>query len=171
MNFIRNFEKLLDSLSDSTLEKYDSAGNKIKVKFSAESGASMEEIYVLENKLNIKLPETFRTFLNNHNGAVLYNYENLDGFKIYGTNELIEANNFAKNTFEEDWDNDNIIFAKYIGESNYIAFKVSKEKFEYPVIDCYFEELPDSWKIIDVNFANFLDALIENNGKKYWLHQ
>ena len=169
MDYIDRFQGLLASLTDSILVKNDSQGNRIEVCFYVESGANLKEISSLESKLDVKLPKTFIEFLKNFNGARLYDYEGLDGFQIFGTSELIDANNFAKNTFEEDWSNDIVVFAKYIGESNYLGFMVEREVNEYPIVDCFFEELPSDWKIIDTSFSSFMNNLLDKEGQKYWL--
>jgi hypothetical protein len=168
MDYIDTFKELLASLTDSKLVKKDSLGNRIEVRFSVAPGASQKEISDAENKLNVKLPETFREFLSNYNGARLYDYEGIGGFQIFGTNDLVNANIFARNTFEEDWDNSIVIFAKHIGESNCLGFKI-KDEAESPVVDCFFEELPNEWKIIDTSFSSFMSHLLDKNGAKYWL--
>jgi hypothetical protein len=169
MGYLNTFKELLASLTDSILVKKDSLGNRIEVSFSVEPGASREEISDVEKKLNVRLPKTYCEFLSNYNGAKLFDYEGLDGFQILGTNDLVNVNNFARNTFEEDWDNDIVIFAKYTGESNYLGFKINDEVVEYSVIDCYFEELPNEWKTIDTSFSSFISNLLDKNGTKYWL--
>lgn len=169
MKGIDKFEMFLKELDNFELEKLDSEGNKIRVLFNVNEKATKQEIEEVEAELGITMPNSYKEFLSKHNGARLFDYEGLDGFLILGTKDIVKVNDFSKATFEEDWINDILIFAKYIGESNYLAFKTSFQKNEYPIVDCYFEELPEDWKVIEKSFDEFLNSLTEQNGDKYWL--
>jgi len=39
----------------------------------------------------------------------------------------------------------------------------------YSIIDCYFEEIPENWKVITTSFDEFLVKFLLEQGKKYWL--
>lgn len=149
------------------LKKLDSEGNEINVVFRMNLAADQNQIKTLNDSIENRLPIQYKAFLTQYNGARMYDYEGLDGFQFLSCDELISANSFAKATFEEDWDNNLLIFAKYIGESNYLAFDTSSK--EERVIDCYFEEMPSDWSIIASNFDEFLQLLLESDGGKYWL--
>ena len=69
--------------------------------------------------------------------------------------------------FEEDWLEDIIIFAKIIGEDNYLGFK--KNENDYDILDCYFEESPREWKIISNDLDAFLVEYLRKHGEKYWI--
>lgn len=148
-------------------KKLDSDGNEINVVFRMNLAADENQIETLNDSIENGLPIQYKEFLRQYNGARLYDYEGLDGFQFMSCDEVINANNFAKATFEEDWDNNLLIFAKYIGESNYLAFNTSSK--EEKVIDCYFEVIPSDWNTIASNFDEFLRLLIESDGSKYWL--
>lgn len=169
MKAIDTFETFLNKLDNLRLEKLDSEGNKIEFTFNVNEGATKKEIEIVERELGVKLPNSYQEFLLKYNGAKLFDFDGLDGFWILGTKDIIKANNFAKATFEEDWKSDIIIFTKYIGETNYLAFKISNHLKEYQIVDCYFQELPEEWKLIEENFNDFLNLLIEQSGSKYWL--
>ena len=83
----------------------------------------------------------------------LFNYDNLDGIKLLSLQEIEKYTNYCKNTFEEDWQDNIIIFAKIIGEDNYLGFRM-KENY-YEIIDCYFEESPSEWAVIAYEFDEF----------------
>ncbi|AOR22468.1 SMI1/KNR4 family protein [Clostridium taeniosporum] len=155
--------KLKDNLIDLKLNIFDSEGNSIEVGFNFNNPATENEITYVENKLNFKFPKSFINFLETFNGCTLFNYKELDGLIILSTNDFIKINNYLINTFEEDWNSELIIFAKYIGEDNYLAFNGEK------IIDCFTEELPSEWRIISNDFNQFIDEFIENDGAKYWL--
>lgn len=149
------------------LEKNDSDGNRICVSFKMNPASSIEEIERIECSTGIKLPVDYKQFLKKYNGARIYDYEGIDGFAILGCDEIEKANNFARATYEEDWPTHLLVFAKYIGESNYLAFNTLNQ--ENSIVDCFFEEMPDNWDIIAKDFDNFLDRLIDSNGRKYWI--
>lgn len=149
------------------IEKKDSEGQIISVTFRMNPAASFDQVDYLEQLIKKSLPVEYKEFLTTFNGARLYDYEGIDGFQFLSCEEIIKANNFAIATFEEDWCDDLLIFAKYIGESNYLACDTSSN--DQAVIDCYFEEMPNDWSIIAKNFNEFLQLLIESEGSKYWL--
>lgn len=148
------------------LEKNDSDGNRICVSFKMNLASSTEKVEDIEKLIGREFPTDYRRFLNKYNGARLYDYDGIDGFVILGCEEIVKANNFAKATFEEDWPSHLLVFAKYIGESNYLAFNMLQEN---SVVDCYFEEIPRNWSVIANSFDDFLDRLIGSEGNKYWL--
>ncbi len=168
MEGIQSIERLMNKLENSYYEKIDEEGNKIKVSFKFNTKASINDIQLIEEEMGLKLPNPFKEFLLKFNGAKLFDYDGLDGFMIYGTENIAKANEYAKATFDDDWNEDLIIFAKYIGESNYLAFKRT-EKDEYNIIDCFFEEMPSEWRTIESSFDKFIYSLIKNDGRKYWL--
>lgn len=149
------------------LKKLDSDGNEINVVFRMNLAADENQIETLNDRIENRLPIQYKEFLKQYNGARLYDYEGLDGFQFLSCDEVISANRFAKATFEEDWEDNLLIFAKYIGESNYLAFDTSSR--EEKVIDCYFEEMPSNWNTIASNFDEFIQLLIESDGSKFWL--
>jgi len=166
---LMNFKVLIESLQDLKLQKLDCDGKKIEVRFELNEPASFDDIANVERELGVKLPHSYKEFLINYNGARIFDYDGLDGFIILGTKDIIKANRFAKATFDEDWIESIIIFAKYIGESNYLGFNASEDDSEYTVIDCFFEELPEDWSEIAINFDGFLEKIVEQQGKKFWL--
>lgn len=160
-------EKIVDGRTDFHVVKKDSEGKNIEVTFQLNPSASYNEIVYMEQSIGKILPKEYKEFLLLYNGARLYDYEGIDGFQLLSCSEIVKANSLAKATFEEDWNDYLIIFAKYIGESNYLAFNISDDNQN--VIDCYFEELPSDWVSIAKNFNEFLLSLFEFSGNKYWL--
>ncbi len=149
------------------LEILDSDGKQVNVAFIMKPGADESQIQILNNGIGNRLPVLYKKFLKQYNGARLYDYKGLGGFQFLGCDEIIHANNFAKATFEDDWNDSLLVFAKYIGECNYLAFDTSSK--DERVIDCFFEELPRDWNVIASNFDSFLQMLIESEGSLYWL--
>jgi hypothetical protein len=161
------FKEFINKLHNNTFIKHDVAGDNIKVSFLLNPSAELNDIIKVENELGVPLPNSYKNFLRLYNGAKIFDYEGLDGFIILGTNDLMEANKLVAETFEDDWVDYLIMFAKYIGEGNYLAFDVRNG--EYNIVDCFTEELPKEWNQIDVNFDSFLENIIKNEGNKYWL--
>jgi len=169
MKGIENFEGLIKKLNNWKLKKRDSEGNSIEVEFMVNPPATISEIKHIEKELGIKLPTSYVEFLQKFNGARMYDYDGLDGFELLGTNDLVDINSFLASDYNEDWVDSILIFAKCIGEGNYLGFDSSVGKSEYCILDCFHEEIPINWEIISESFDQFLEKLIENEGKKYWL--
>ena len=114
------------------------------------------------------MPKEYMEFLSFSNGMELFNYDEIDGVKLLSLNEIENYTSYGKNTFEEDWQDNVLFFAKIIGEDNYLGFRMKENKYE--VIDCYFEELPSEWNIVAESFDDFLEKYITNNGEKFWIY-
>lgn len=166
---IEKFKVVIQSIANGTLVKKDICGNSIEVEFRLNSLAQDSELIAVRKELSLELPSSFKSFLKIHNGGEIYSYNRLDGFKIFGTNEIIEVNKLIANEYGKDWINNIIIFAECLGEGNYLGFKSSEYLEEYEVLDCFHEELPINWKTIARSFDTFLDHLILHNGNKFWL--
>ncbi|MEG0773886.1 MAG: hypothetical protein RR409_11195 [Clostridium sp.] len=41
---------------------------------------------------------------------------------------------------------------------------------KYKVLDCFHEELPQSWSVISEDFDKWLELLVLNEGAKFWLN-
>jgi len=163
------FKQMMKSTVNNKLTKNDGSGNNIEVDFKLNLPAKIEEIITVNKELGFHLPKSFDKFLLNYNGGELYDYEGLDGFKIFGTKEIIKINNMISQEYEEDWIDNIVIFAECIGEGNYLGFKRQSNCDEYKVLDCFHEDLPINWETIANNFDEFLEKLVLNNGNKYWL--
>ena len=169
MTSINYLNNLIASLENSKMKKYDEDNIQIEVSFTFNQPADIKEIKKFETQLNVKLPNSFKHFLSSYNGARIYDYDNIDGFILFGISEIINLNKLAQATFDEDWNDKILIYGKYIGENNYLGFYVEDDYSEYKVIDCYFDDVPNNWRIIAKDFDDFIKQIVENNGNKYWL--
>ena len=113
------------------------------------------------------IPKQYIEFLLYSNGMELYNYDNIDGLKLLSIQELETHTDYSINTFEDDWQDNILIFAKIIGEDNYLGFRINDQYCE--IIDCYFEQMPSDWEVIDGTFDEFLTKYLISNGNKYWI--
>ena len=160
--------KMNENKKEHIFSKTDSIGNIITVVNKTEEAASKAEIQQLINLGQI--PDSYVEFLTVYNGAKLFDYEGIDGLQLLGTKEILQYTQYAKNTFEEEWDESIIIFAKIIGEDNYLGFKMrDSDRNKYVILDCYFEECPKEWRVIDISFDDFLSKYLLINGCKFWV--
>lgn len=156
---------MLDGRDFCEIEKNDSNGNCISVTVKKNQSLNSQKS---KSALIDSIPDQYVEFLLFSDGMELFNYDNLDGLKLLSLQEIEQYTNYCKNTFEEDWQDNIIIFAKIIGEDNYLGFRLYDNCYE--VIDCYFEELPSDWEVIDGQFDDFLKNYITGKGNKFWIY-
>jgi hypothetical protein len=130
--------------------------------------ASEEEIKKCDSYSNNRLPAEYKYFLAYFNGGTLFEYEAIAGFKFLGTSEFIEENEFRKEGFGEFWDNNVILFCYLVGIGECLGFRFNATQ-GYEIVHCYMDVLPKEWKSVDSSFDNFVDNLIKERGKEYWL--
>ena len=141
-------------------------------------GASVEEIVAVENSLRVILPKSFKQFLLNWDGAVLYETEPVPGIKtfgakVFGTKELVEKNRMWREYDLSPEERENVlgfvIFADW-QDGNYYTFDTSRlnSKGECPILDGFHEMFPWEWKVICSSFNEWLIRIIEANGRAFW---
>lgn len=141
--------------------------------FTFELPASEDAVADLENKLPTALPASYRAFLLHHDGAILYCDDAFGqwGYKLYGTNELLDRNAAWRQMYGEDWLSSMIVFAETIGDLDLLAFDTTYEHVirpDYVVVDGDSAKRPTEWRVIVQSFATWLDRLIVAQGAKYW---
>jgi len=136
------------------------------VTFEKNNGATQNDLDIISNKL--KIPNDYLDFLQIFNGLTLFKFKDLGGFKFLGTNDISKETEIQRQTYEEDWDNDIIVFCNLICDGDFISFK-NKNDGSYEILDCYHDENPQNWKVVSYSFCYFLERLIEEKGKRYWL--
>jgi len=137
--------------------------------FVMHESVEQEDLFECELYFDRKLPEDYKYFLNIYNGGKLFNYNDLGGFRFFSAKELICENEIQKNSFGNDWDNNIILFSDFIcGDAEYLGFR-PKEDEKYDIIDLTLYEPPSEWRVIDNSFDNFVEKLIKEKGKVYWL--
>lgn len=165
---IEILNKMNENEKEHMFTKTDSIGNIITVTNAMEESASEEEIKYMISKCGVT--DSYIQFLSVSNGAKLFDYEGIDGLQLLSTREVIKYTQYAKNTFEEEWDESIVIFAKIIGEDNYLGFKIKdNDRNQYVILDCYFEECPEEWRVIEGSFDEFLSKYLLSNGSKFWI--
>lgn len=170
MSGVKTFLEFLNKVNGRTYGKRESDGSEIEVSFSMNPPANFEQISAIENTLGRKLPHSFKDFLSEFNGGRIYDFNGLDGFEILRVQDIPEVTDNVKRNYAEDWRSELIVFAKYIGEGNYLAFDPTDlEDAEYSVVDCFTQELPSDWETVSSNFDVFADSLLKSDGNKFWL--
>ncbi len=140
----------------------------LSVTFNSNAGVSYEDIHTSFSETGFNIPQDYIDFLKYCNGCTLYKYDDLGGFIFLGTNDLQKENIFQKETYEGDWDKDITVFCSLICEGSFIGFK-NKTDGSYEILDCFHQALPKDWNVISLSFEDFLEKLIDEKGKQYWL--
>ncbi|RCH54208.1 hypothetical protein DJ568_12980 [Mucilaginibacter hurinus] len=131
-------------------------------------GASSIEITDCDFHFAGRLPVDYKLFLTCFNGGTLYGVDDLSGFKLLSTDEIVQHNEFHKLHFGDDWDDNVILFCQCIGDGDYVGFQVTNN-IEYQLVDCFGEVLPSNWALLDMKFDDFIERLMKEKGRKYWL--
>jgi len=143
-------------------------------KFIMNPKASVKDLLECDLYFERKLPDDYKYFLSFFDGGDLFNYDNVAGLSLFSSKKIIQENKFQRdnhkeNDLDEYWDSDVIIFATDIcGDAEYLGFRI-KEDGKYDVLDMTLYEAPQEWRVIDNSFDNFVERLINEKGKAYWL--
>jgi len=151
---------------EGTITDYE---NRISV-FVMNESATDEEISKCDVYSKNRLPNEYKYFLQYFNGGILFEYDEIVGFKFLGSNDLIQENEFRKEGFGEDWDNNVILFCYLVGIGECIGFRF-KETKDYEIVHCFMDMLPNEWLVIGNSFDEFIGKLIVEKGKEYWFFQ
>ncbi|HEY9262157.1 SMI1/KNR4 family protein [Chitinophaga sp.] len=139
----------------------------LEATFTFNKGATENGIAEADGFFKNNIPTEFIEFLKLYNGCILFNVDGIGGFQIFSDDKLVSENKFQKLNFEDDWDDNVIIFCSCIGDGDYIGFRLLNDGYE--IIDCFGEEIPLNWLAIETSFDVFLEKLIDHKGGKYWL--
>ena len=85
----------------------------VTVTFTFNLPSSIDKILGIEKELGCRIPEEYRIFLLACDGCSLYNYDNIDGLKLLSSSEIVKYTDLNKDIYEDEWDNNIIIFAYY----------------------------------------------------------
>ncbi len=134
------------------------------------NGSISDDNLELFNKdFKIKLPKDYLNFLKRFNGCTIFNYENLAGFKLLGTENLRNSNLNQEEIYEDLWDESIIVFCEEFGSGDFISFR-NQDDGSYEILDCCHDDLPKDWAVISNSFNDFLEKLIDFKGRPYWLY-
>jgi len=138
-----------------------------KTSFSLNTKASNEELLKCNLYFDNQIPDDYSFFLKQHNGGVLYNFDDFLGFELLSTDRIIEANKFPREELADYW-NDVILFCeKWGGDSEYLGFKINQYP-NYQIVDCCLDDSPNDWIILNDSFDTLIETLIKEKGREYW---
>jgi len=160
------FVDLMHKTSSGSLALKNKKGKDITILFNYNAPCTGEDIEKLESE-GIELSFEHKSLLMISNGFEIYDYQGIDGFRFFGSNEIPEKNKWISESFGNDWDDTVVIGGKCLGEGAYLGFKKTGAE-ESLVIDCFLEMLPKEWDTIADSISEFLTKLISVNGDKYW---
>jgi hypothetical protein len=159
--YLASLKAILENNNEAVAYTYEG----LKSSISMNPGALPENIKKCQAYFEQKIPIDYEHFWETYNGGVLFKFEDLAGFELFSDSELIKANSFERNNLGEEWDNSIILFARCLGDAEYLGFRYPKQE----IVFCIMDELPSTWHTIDNSFDSFLTKLIESKGEKYWL--
>ena len=137
--------------------------------FIVNEGASDEEISICDSYFGFKLPEDYKSFLKEFDGSVFFKIEDFAGFKFLGCVDIVKENKFQKENLGEDWDNQIIIFCACLGDGDYVGIKLLGDN-SYEIVDCFMDEMPANWQALGNSIDEFIEKLINEKGRKFWLN-
>ena|SRR5258708_7044962 len=158
-------KKIVNNSLQAEIETYEGLQSSIIL----HSGTGEEEIAKCNSYFENKLPNDYLSFLKNYNGGVFFKVSDIGGFLFWGCDELIYQNKFHKENLGSDWDEGIVLICACLGDGDYIGIKVHSDD-SYQILDCFGEEIPINWKSIGDSFSEFLEKLIDQKGKKFWLN-
>lgn len=126
------------------------------------------EIANSDTYFNNKIPHDYLNFLKKYNGIVLFDVAGISGFKFFGCQELILENKFQKENLGIQWDDNILLICSCLGDGDFIGLNITS-KNSYEIVDCFNEEIPSNWASINGSFEFFLEKIIDEKGRKFWL--
>ena len=118
-----------------------------------------------------KLPNEYAYFLKYYDGGILFNYNELGGYELLSSESLIKEDRFQKDnsiSIGEKWDDDTILFCRIIGNAEFLGFRLTGV-LTYEIKHCVMDMPPDQWLTIGCSFDEFIEKLIQEKGREYWL--
>lgn len=157
-------KKILNQKVNGRFDTFENMPSDIEVNV----GAEIDQISLCNSYFKSMLPEAYRSFLMEFDGGTFFKIEDYAGFKFLGCSELIVNDKFQRDNFGRDWNQRVILFCSSLGDNEFIGFKLLSGT-EYEIIDCWMDELPERWTKIGNSFNDFLERLIDERGRKFWL--
>lgn len=141
--------------------------------FSFASGASAPALEAAERELGISLPNSYKRFLRQNDGCVLYEDREFGqwGVQVYGTSHLAAENARLREENSDDWIASYLVFARMLGESDVLVIDLGRptpQGEDYVVLDGDANLLPVEWPVAARDFGTFIDHLVCAQGAKYW---
>ncbi len=163
---MKSIEKLQKSLPENNIIEIKLNNVfTIRYEFKWNKSAPDSEIQKATKDIKYNLPKDYIDFLKITNGAILY-YDSKYGqwgYEFYPIKKIVkETIDLRKLGYEIP--EHIFMFARCFGDSDMILIDTEKKAIIYGE-----GSLPyDKWEVIANSFEEFMDKLIESQGKKYW---
>lgn len=161
---IHKLKAVLNNSTETTVDTYEGLHSTITVN----EKASEQDIEGANSYFNYAIPADYLSFLQVFDGGTFFKVEDIGGLEFFSCSQLIENNEFQKDSLEDDWRDDIILFSSCLGDGDFIGFEVRNDG-SYDILDCFHEVLPSEWKSIGHSFDDFLEKFIDSKGEKFWL--
>lgn len=163
------FQKLMEDTRSGSKSCVDEKGRAIERNFRYNKPASSG----LLNHIALGeyfVPSELQSLLSISDGFDIYNFKGIDGYRIFGIEDLVSRTGQIRDSYDpSEWDDSILVFGECLGDGSYLATK--SDKSLSPVMDCFLETTPDNWREISPSISSFFSRLIASDGKKFWLDQ
>lgn len=164
-------EGLKERLINGKLVVQNEGGYIGEVGFKWNSPISNGKIIEFEKKENILLPESYKFFLQESNGAEIFKDTQYGqwGCNLLGLEDMLLV---TKKMRDRGYDlNEGLVaFATWLGDGDILIFDLNKHKKgeKNYIIDGDQGYNMNEWEYLKGNFEKWLDRLIVAQGAKYW---
>lgn len=151
-----------------TLECTDLLGNITKCTFQWNQPICKEQLKILKNKFNLRLPEDYEKFLLMSNGAILYNDDKDSGYMIFSLEEAINYTEKKRlcgyDGLKEEW----LVFMVNLFDSDMLLFDMDRVNDKQYILDGIADESEEEWLYLKWDFQKFFNLLFRVNGDNFW---
>lgn len=175
MTYFDGTKLLIERFSQGNQLEVIHSGHLWNASFQWFTPASNKQVQIVQEKFENQLPLDFIDFLTQiSNGTTLY-YDSQYGqwgFRIYGTEELIEKQEYWQISIPLDWKTQFIAFCELYGEANVMVFDLKRPSMNndsVAIVEASSLDPIRNWPTVSRSFHEWLDHLITAQGDKYWL--
>ena len=133
-----------------------------------ESANCKEQLKILKNKFNLRLPEDYEKFLLMSNGAILYNDDEDSGYMIFSLEEAINYTEKKRlcgyDGLKEEW----LVFMVNLFDSDMLLFDMDRVNDKQYILDGIADESEEEWLYLKWDFQKFFNLLFRVNGDNFW---
>jgi hypothetical protein len=151
------------------------SGHVWRASFQWAKQASWEQVLEVKKRVKNQLPNDYVDFLTQiSNGAILFSDAQYGqwGYRLFGTDELIERQVHWQKSIPVDWESRYFAFCELYGEAHVLVFDLSQPTLNnksYAVVEASALDPIKYWTTAARSFSEWIDHLITAQGDKYWL--
>ncbi len=128
--------------------------------------AAEAQVARAQERLDKRLPAEFLDFWRFTNGANLFvNESGLHGIGIASTDLIVELERDEVEVYGISTLRGHAVFARVNGAGDFLAFDLASGA----VVDGVHSEKPEEWKVVAGSFTEWLERLIDQDGRYYWI--